>query len=96
MVNAVYSCKVARVDSQDGCPLQPGSTLNKTVMLKPLAQNCQAIRGLCMDAALSKVQAFLFCQNVVKAMFSFRLLTSPTLPPPPWRRAGTARTCWVS
>ena len=59
MVNAVYSCKVARVDSQDGCPLQPGSTLNKTVMLKPLAQNCQAIRGLCMDAALSKVQAFL-------------------------------------
>jgi len=55
MVNAQYSCKVARLESQDGCPLQPGSSLNRTFMLKPLAQNCFGIRGLCLDAALSKV-----------------------------------------
>jgi len=55
MVNAQYACKVARLESQDGCPLQPGSSLNRTFMLKPLAQNCYGIRGLCLDAALSKV-----------------------------------------
>eukprot|EP00090_Calanus_glacialis_P028990 TRINITY_DN46486_c0_g1_i1.p1 TRINITY_DN46486_c0_g1~~TRINITY_DN46486_c0_g1_i1.p1 ORF type:complete len:406 (-),score=100.14 TRINITY_DN46486_c0_g1_i1:476-1693(-) len=55
MVNAQYSCKVARLESQDGCPLQPGSSLNRTFMLKPLAQNCYGIRGLCLDASLSKV-----------------------------------------
>jgi len=55
MVNAQYSCKVARLESQDGCPLQPGSSLNRTIMLKPLAQNCYGIRGLCLDACLSKV-----------------------------------------
>ena len=55
MVNAQYSCKVARLDTQDGCPLQPGSNLNRTVILKPLAQNCYGIRGLCLDASLSKV-----------------------------------------
>jgi arrestin-2 len=55
MVNAQYSCKVARLESQDGCPLQPGSSLNRTILLKPLAQNCYGIRGLCLDAALSKV-----------------------------------------
>merc|ERR1711936_426586 len=55
MVNAQYSCKVARLDTQDGCPLQPGGNINKTVVLKPLAQNCRGIRGLCLDASLSKV-----------------------------------------
>jgi len=55
LLNAQYSCKVARLDIQDGCPVQPGTSLNKTFMLKPLAQNCYSTRGLCLDAALSKV-----------------------------------------
>jgi len=55
MVNAQYSCKVARLESQDGCPIQPGSSMNRTFVLKPLAQTCHGIRGLCLDAALSKV-----------------------------------------
>lgn len=56
MVNAHYSCKVARLESQDGCPLQSGGSLNRTFILKPLAQICQGMRGLCLDASLSKVQ----------------------------------------
>ncbi|XP_023327176.1 phosrestin-1 [Eurytemora carolleeae] len=56
MVNAHYSCKVARLESQDGCPLQSGGSLNRTFILKPLAQICQGARGLCLDASLSKVQ----------------------------------------
>lgn len=55
MVNGQYSCKVARLDSQDGCPVNSGSSLNRTIVLKPLAQNCSGMRGLCLDAALSKV-----------------------------------------
>lgn len=55
MVNGQYSCKVARLDSQDGCPVNSGSSLNRTIILKPLAQNCAGMRGLCLDAALSKV-----------------------------------------
>jgi len=55
MVNAQYSCKVSRLESQDGCPLQSGANLNRTFVLKPLAQNCHGIRGLCLDASLSKV-----------------------------------------
>ena len=30
-------------------------SLNRTIILKPLAQNCAGMRGLCLDAALSKV-----------------------------------------
>eukprot|EP00088_Acartia_fossae_P007548 TRINITY_DN13551_c0_g1_i2.p1 TRINITY_DN13551_c0_g1~~TRINITY_DN13551_c0_g1_i2.p1 ORF type:complete len:400 (-),score=83.22 TRINITY_DN13551_c0_g1_i2:621-1820(-) len=56
MVNAHYSCKVARLESQDGCPLQSGASLNRTFTLKPLAQICQGVRGLCLDASLSKSQ----------------------------------------
>jgi len=55
MINAQYSCKVARLESQDGCPIQPGSNMSRTFLLKPLAQSCVGIRGLCLDAALSKV-----------------------------------------
>ena len=35
------SPQVARLESQDGCPLQSGSSLNRTFVLKPLAQICQ-------------------------------------------------------
>merc|ERR1712226_635341 len=56
MINAQYSCKVVRLESMDGCPIQPGSTMNRTFVLKPLAQNCTGTRGLCFDAALSKVR----------------------------------------
>ena len=30
--------KVVRLESMDGCPIQPGSTMNRTFVLKPLAQ----------------------------------------------------------
>jgi len=56
MVNAHYSCKVARLESQDGCPLQSGGSINRTFILKPLAQICQGTRGLVLDASLSKQQ----------------------------------------
>ena len=46
---------MARLDTQDGCPLVSESTLSRTINLKPLAQNCSGARGLCLDASLSKM-----------------------------------------
>lgn len=54
MVAGVYSCKVARLETKDGCPLAPGSSLNRTFNMKPLAQICNQERGLVLDASLSK------------------------------------------
>ena len=54
MVAAQYSCKVARLETKDGCPLGPGSNLNRTFTMKPLAQMCGDQRGLALDASLSK------------------------------------------
>jgi len=55
LVGAQYSCKVARLETKDGCPLGPGASLNRTFTMKPLAQMCGHERGLALDAALSKV-----------------------------------------
>jgi len=54
MVAGQYSCKVARMETKDGCPLAPGSNLNRTFTMKPLAQMCGQERGLVLDASLSK------------------------------------------
>ena len=54
MVAAQYSCKVARLETKDGCPLGPGANLNRTFTMKPLAQMCEFQRGLALDASLSK------------------------------------------
>ena len=54
MVGAQYSFKIARLETKDGCPLGPGSNLNRTFNMKPLAQSCGQERGLAVDASLSK------------------------------------------
>ncbi|XP_040580851.1 arrestin homolog [Lepeophtheirus salmonis] len=55
LVQAQYSCKVARLETKDGCPLGPGASMNRTFTMKPLSQMCGCERGLALDAALSKV-----------------------------------------
>jgi len=57
MVGAQYCCKVARLETKDGCPLNPGANLNRTFTMKPLAQMCAHERGLALDASLSKVRS---------------------------------------
>lgn len=54
MVAGQYSCKVARFETKDGCPLSPGANLNRTFTMKPLSQMCGQERGLALDASLSK------------------------------------------
>jgi len=54
MIQGQYKCKIARLESQDGCPLTTGGSLSRTILLKPLSQICQGFRGLCLDGCLSK------------------------------------------
>ena len=55
MVDAHYRNKISRMEIRDGCPVAPGSSVNKTAILKPLAQVCSLERGIVLDASLSKV-----------------------------------------
>ena len=66
MVGAQYSCKVARLETKDGCPLGPGASLSRTFNLKPLSQYCGQERGLALDAALSKVMEMIKIKQTAK------------------------------
>lgn len=49
---ATYTCEVARLESSDGCPVEPGSTLSKVYTLCPLLANNKDKRGLALDGKL--------------------------------------------
>jgi len=56
-INTNYTVKVASMTSENGCPVEPGSSLQHTLSLKPLAQSCIGTsRGLCLDAWIGKNQ----------------------------------------
>ena len=38
VVQAQYSCKVAALESKDGCPLGSDASLKRTINMKPLSQ----------------------------------------------------------
>lgn len=49
---AQYKCTVAEIDSEDGCPVGPGSTLSKVYYLRPLLADNKDKRGLALDGQL--------------------------------------------
>lgn len=49
---AQYKCTVAEVDSEEGCPVGPGSTLSKVYYLRPLLAFNKDKRGLALDGQL--------------------------------------------
>ena len=79
MLKGQTSCMVARLESLEGFPLQPGSTLNRTFVLKPLAQSCTRMRGLCVDASLSKVFFRKFVKKIVVAFVLFKVTDESNL-----------------
>jgi len=54
MVAGSYNCMVAMEEIRDGCPISPGSNLNQSFNMKPLAQICNQKKGIALDAMLSK------------------------------------------
>lgn len=49
---ASYSCEVSKIDSCEGFPVGPGSTLSKVYALCPLLSNNKDKRGLALDGQL--------------------------------------------
>lgn len=49
---AQYKCTVAEIESEEGCPVGPGSTLSKVYYLSPLLAFNKDKRGLALDGQL--------------------------------------------
>ncbi|XP_018574245.1 arrestin homolog isoform X2 [Anoplophora glabripennis] len=52
--NGQYRTSVASIETQEGCPIQPGSSLQKVVYLQPLLSSNKDHRGIALDGQLKK------------------------------------------
>jgi len=52
--NGQYRTAVASIETQEGCPIQPGSSLQKIVYLTPLLSSNKDRRGIALDGQLKK------------------------------------------
>ncbi|XP_050309711.1 arrestin homolog [Anthonomus grandis grandis] len=52
--NGQYRTTVASLETQEGCPINPGSSLQKVIHLIPLLTNNKDRRGIALDGQLSK------------------------------------------
>ncbi|XP_045511335.1 arrestin homolog [Colias croceus] len=52
--NGQYRNVVCSVETQDGCPLQPGASMQKVVQLRPELSTLRDRRGLALDAQLKR------------------------------------------
>lgn len=52
MVNAQFARQVAHLESREGCPITPGSSLTKVFHLNPSAKNNKDKRGIALDGHL--------------------------------------------
>lgn len=52
--NGQYRNTVASVETSEGCPIQPGSSLQKTMYLTPLLSNNSERRGVALDGQLKR------------------------------------------
>jgi len=49
MVNAQFSRAVAHLESREGCPITPGTSLTKVFRLSPCAASNKDRRGIALD-----------------------------------------------
>ena len=62
--------KVVRLESMDGCPIQPGSTMNRTFVLKPLAQ-VEPVVGTDKTGKVSSCRAVFFYNLILSNLCAF-------------------------
>ncbi|XP_034944183.1 LOW QUALITY PROTEIN: phosrestin-2-like [Chelonus insularis] len=68
--NGQFRTVIDAVETQDGCPISPGSTLQKIMYLKPDIENNKQRRGIALDGRLKREE---------DALASSTLLTSPDI-----------------
>ena len=52
MIQTTYTTRVTTLETKDGCPLGPGGSIQKEVVLKPTLSGVAVKRGLAMDGNL--------------------------------------------
>ncbi|XP_026468994.1 LOW QUALITY PROTEIN: arrestin homolog [Ctenocephalides felis] len=52
--NGMYRTPVASMETQEGCPIQPGSSLQKIIYLQPTLESNKERRGIALDGQLKK------------------------------------------
>ncbi|KAK4880339.1 hypothetical protein RN001_008485 [Aquatica leii] len=52
--NGQYRASVASIETQEGCPIQPGSSLQKVIYLTPLLSSNKDRRGVALDGQLKR------------------------------------------
>lgn len=55
--NGQYRNTVASVETSEGCPIQPGSSLQKTLTLTPLLQNNRGRKGIALDGQVKREES---------------------------------------
>lgn len=68
--NGQFRTVIAATETQDGCPIAPGSTLQKIIYLKPGLENNKQRRGVALDGRL---------KNEDDRLASSTLLTTPDI-----------------
>lgn len=66
--NGQFRTVIAAVETQDGCPINPGSNLQKVLYLKPDMENNKLRRGIALDGMMKREES---------ELASSTLLTSP-------------------
>lgn len=55
--NGQYRNTVASVETAEGCPIQPGSSLQKVMCLLPLLSNNKARKGIALDGQVKREES---------------------------------------
>ncbi|XP_022904407.1 arrestin homolog [Onthophagus taurus] len=64
--NGQYRTAVASAETQEGCPIQPGSSLQKIIYLTPLLTNNRDRRGIALDGQLKKQETNLASSTLLE------------------------------
>nr|BAI50912.1 arrestin [Triops granarius] len=65
VINGQYSKHVAQLETREGCPIVPGSSLSKVFTLTPIAANNKDKRGIALDGHLKDDDVNLASSTVV-------------------------------
>merc|ERR1719195_1292021 len=58
--------KITGAETTEGCPVNPGSTLNKTLKLVPNLKNCKKMAGIAVDGNLKCVDSNLASSTLLQ------------------------------
>lgn len=57
--NGQYKNTVASVETSEGCPIHPGSSVQRIIYLMPLLESNRGRRGIALEGSVTKGENFL-------------------------------------